>query len=420
MIALIGEVPAHLRAVLTSVDIKRVCIDFWFVFDGEISDEDKEFVSSFMAEVSAHFSFDIAGNTFIERLDAPQEITFPGCYIYLRDEACNMIDLRKTTKGKFLDALSSDYFSLSLRIQDALLGKIEPYLRAVKADLNELKSEIYVWIYFDGVISQTTKNIILGIEKEIAFHFPNFLVKVFSVPLPYPLFIPSLGDWIYKRKELTTEEERKADEVNSSSLNKELGLLAIQNALLAKVPSNLRAVQVSINEECLKAWFFWEQEPTDKEAHIVREFEYALQMSYLEKRFYLESHEILPSYATPVYLRYEKSQENPPKYNKQSFSFRYDLPWQALQYMQLSAQSALLGRVGSALYAVKVSIDQYKKTYYVWFYYHSEISELDRILAHDVARQLKPSDEYSAEVHLDILLPSEKVPHIGQLVLLKI
>jgi hypothetical protein len=82
--ALLGEVPAALRAVLLSVEkssIKARCY-----FDGPIDPEDAESMSCAETEMMADYAPEVEVRFECIRRDAPEPITDPGVWVYARRE----------------------------------------------------------------------------------------------------------------------------------------------------------------------------------------------------------------------------------------------------------------------------------------------------------------------------------------------
>ncbi|WP_418646899.1 hypothetical protein ACNQFN_15125 [Thauera butanivorans] len=82
--ALLGEVSPHLRAVVLSVDCKK--IDVHFYFDGDVSEEDEESVSCIETEILADFEPDFSICAEVIRLDYPLPISDDGFWVYQRKE----------------------------------------------------------------------------------------------------------------------------------------------------------------------------------------------------------------------------------------------------------------------------------------------------------------------------------------------
>lgn len=73
--ALLGEISSAVRAVFCKEESSRIFLRF--VFDGEISDDDRDSASCVGAEVIADFPAPYMIKESIQRLDAPAPVTTP-------------------------------------------------------------------------------------------------------------------------------------------------------------------------------------------------------------------------------------------------------------------------------------------------------------------------------------------------------
>ena len=83
--ALLGEISASLRVITISWDEKNV--KFVSVFDGPISDEDKESMSCVETELIADLPEDNNIAYQMIRIDAPQRVVAEGVWVYARRES---------------------------------------------------------------------------------------------------------------------------------------------------------------------------------------------------------------------------------------------------------------------------------------------------------------------------------------------
>ena len=83
--ALLGMVTPSLRAVSATVDSIKNEVSYFFFYDGQITEEQRDLASCVINESSADF-FDYMVNSHIIRLDYPQKIPFQGRVAYLRKE----------------------------------------------------------------------------------------------------------------------------------------------------------------------------------------------------------------------------------------------------------------------------------------------------------------------------------------------
>jgi hypothetical protein len=82
--ALLGEVTPNLRAVLVRYDDSTV--HFVAIFDGPISEDDREGISSVETEVMADFPSSHRITHEVVRMDAPAQIPKDCAWAYLRKE----------------------------------------------------------------------------------------------------------------------------------------------------------------------------------------------------------------------------------------------------------------------------------------------------------------------------------------------
>ena len=84
--ALLGAIPASLRAV--TIGWKRTEIMMHCIFDGEISDDDRELLNIAATEIIADFSAPYTISFECFRLDAPNDISpyFLKYWVYIRHE----------------------------------------------------------------------------------------------------------------------------------------------------------------------------------------------------------------------------------------------------------------------------------------------------------------------------------------------
>lgn len=85
--ALLGEVPAHLRAVVFSISGRD--IDIRFYFDGQISEADTESASCVETEILADYEAEDTVSVQCIRLDFPDPIGDDGIWVYQRREILN-------------------------------------------------------------------------------------------------------------------------------------------------------------------------------------------------------------------------------------------------------------------------------------------------------------------------------------------
>jgi hypothetical protein len=161
--ALTTYVGPNLRRVYVGWDSGR--IDMYFIFDGEISDEDLDDASCVSCEVSADFVDDCGCTSSCVRIDYPKLIpAFGQVCVYARKEVDSEFE---GSREPFLSYLGKDYqkiekdwvarrLTVLLSCQRALLGAVPPHLRRVLVRWTEDK--IVLQFIFDGRISQSDED----------------------------------------------------------------------------------------------------------------------------------------------------------------------------------------------------------------------------------------------------------------------
>ena len=128
--ALLDAIVPQLRAVTADVDIKDRKLILFFFYDGVISDELFDLASVAATEAGVTLS-DYFTEDHIVRLDYPQKIPVQGKLAYLRKEPIlQEFILYKTAPSSERRPI----VALLLQLQQALLGKVTPDLRAVAVD----------------------------------------------------------------------------------------------------------------------------------------------------------------------------------------------------------------------------------------------------------------------------------------------
>jgi hypothetical protein len=82
--ALLGAIPAHLRAITARWDESSVHFDAYY--DGEVSDEDRETMAVVDTEVLAGFPETHVVSHAVHRLDFPAEFPDSGRFVFHRQE----------------------------------------------------------------------------------------------------------------------------------------------------------------------------------------------------------------------------------------------------------------------------------------------------------------------------------------------
>lgn len=85
--ALLGMITANIRSISVAWDSS--CVTLYFIFDGKISEEDREEASCVETEVSVDYMTideNMPFQTQCLRIDAPNQIICPGVCVYKRKE----------------------------------------------------------------------------------------------------------------------------------------------------------------------------------------------------------------------------------------------------------------------------------------------------------------------------------------------
>ena len=428
-VALLREIPSNLRAVTMGAKNWGQEIDFFFYFDGEITDDQNDLVSTVMCELTAGLPNDPKGGNYVKRLDYPQKIPDSKYFIFLRDESHlpsgNVNSVSKARKNKMLDQIDPSWILLRLRLQEALIGRVAPHLRCVKADFDEWKKRLYFWFYYDGQLTErdevNTKNII----QEVLFYFNGYNVEKTVVKLDYPIPIPSIGESIYYRKEEPSEIEKANDAEWSSDISLGYFLERVQIVLLGKIMPELRAIKAGIDQDkkTYSLWFYWAETIGDEERILGEKCrkEIMLGMEWVANIFVerIPLSQPIPLPGCYVYLRYEESIESISNSDDALGLNQWQLPWLSVSALRLKAQRELLGKVTSNLRAVKIALDECKKIYYVWCYYDGVISNVERQLVDELVKGMRPTDAFEPCAFVEQLDFPQVIPHIGHCVYLR-
>ncbi|HXF29792.1 MAG TPA: hypothetical protein VN457_08070, partial [Chlamydiales bacterium] len=83
-------------------------------------------------------------------------------------------------------------------VQEALIGKIKPHLRAVKVDVDELKKVFYFWFYYDDEVSSEDRALMESVVQ-CAHKWPDFSCMKEIEQLPRWQKTPNIGRFLYDR-----------------------------------------------------------------------------------------------------------------------------------------------------------------------------------------------------------------------------
>lgn len=416
---LCGEIRPNVRAVQVDLDKEKKEIHTWFYFDGEISDDDREIASYIIGQATNDADLNFRQEEQYLRLDYPQKIPTQGYYVYLRDESILpygsvVTDLGKERKNPYIEAISYKFSYLELRLQNALLGRIRPNLRAVKADIDEWKKILYFWFYFDGSMAPQDMEIAQQVMQETKVYFGSeYTIKDSIGSLDYPASPPTMGMFIYKRDEKIFAPEEEEKEGWKCRFNTMRLLIGTQNALLGKITPNLRAVKVSIDQctETCYSWFFYDKRIGEEEERLAKMGVDGYPSGYSHESFVerVDFPTPLPHVGRYAYLRYEPPTDTP-QASESSFTM---LQSHIAAYLNKGE-----GKIPSNLKAVKADIHEIDKILYFWFYFLREVTEENYSFARTIMCKTVAhfDSEYTIEESIQALHISQEVPDVGRLV----
>lgn len=193
--ALLDSVTPVLRAVVVDFDAIAKKEIFSYYYDGPISDELFNLASVATTEAALHFI-----EEHILQLDSPARIPVKGRLAFLRQEPG--VEKYRAGKDDFLDQSLSPVARLSLILQQALLGRVSPTLRAVSASIDPVKQRLGVYFVYDGEISEKNVESVQDIVSEMGQFYPLFTVEHWVSRLDSPAKVQFEGRRIaFCRKE---------------------------------------------------------------------------------------------------------------------------------------------------------------------------------------------------------------------------
>jgi len=148
-----------------------------------------------------------------------------------------------------------------LSVQRALLGHVSPLLRAVTVDFIENLEMLDLHFFYHGEIDDELFDLAscTCVEADPGT-FPYIINEDIVVRVDYPKVIPITGRLVYLRHEpISFEFQQKSviEYVNIPILPESFLLLLLQEALLGKVTSNMRRINVEIEEENKTLGFYF-------------------------------------------------------------------------------------------------------------------------------------------------------------------
>ncbi len=194
--ALTTHVTPPLRAVTVNLDLKKEIYICHFFYDGPLDDYLSNLVSCAACEASKCWSCE--GSCV--QLDFPAPIPINGALAYLRKEP-GVSPPKVQLLPRFPRLVEDAY--LSYAMQQALLGRVVPALRAVVVDVNEKKETLYFYFYYD---EEVTEEMLLLSKEAIANAkkaFPDTFTSVEEIVFfPFPKRMPTVeGTRVYYRAE---------------------------------------------------------------------------------------------------------------------------------------------------------------------------------------------------------------------------
>lgn len=243
--ALWDEITPQLRAVTVficpKIRLSKTCI----YYDGAVSEDQIDLWNCVMTEATADFNFDIEFQEIIKRVDYPGSIPDTGRLVYLRKEPlepCSTTSpvsyqierhFQNDQQGIFIDPKNLQTYPTTLllaqvtqdkktvfyakpslcpeypykeayavlSVNQALIGKIIPELRAVICEVIENSNHVFVRMFYDRPL---IKEILLEWESAfsqvMADFGANYTFDMQLVLLPHPKEIPFQGRWVYLAK----------------------------------------------------------------------------------------------------------------------------------------------------------------------------------------------------------------------------
>jgi hypothetical protein len=91
--------------------------------------------------------------------------------------------------------------ALRLSLQRALLCEVSPNLRMVGIDWDDKNNTIFIYFYFDNMISDENRDSTNSIAAEVGGDFDETQVVEKCIQLDFPLKLPKHTYTIYRRKE---------------------------------------------------------------------------------------------------------------------------------------------------------------------------------------------------------------------------
>lgn len=175
-----------MRAVKIDVLAEERNFFIVFIFSGAYTREDEIKAKALAQKMNSQFFHDYNCQSYIARYDLKEPIPTIGRAVYLANE--EMLE-DEDTATLFYES-----------VIDALAGKINQDLCAVKAEVDEFKKKAFFWFYYD---SEPTEQHRLTAQAVADLSCPTGYTKILEVEhlTPYDK-IPAIGRYIYRRFDL--------------------------------------------------------------------------------------------------------------------------------------------------------------------------------------------------------------------------
>ena len=176
-VAMHGEISPPLRAVFVSYGQANIHFDGYF--DGEVSDDDRDSMSSVETELIAGHSPIHRITHTVRRIDCPQPLPREGFCAYARREPGERL---KGDVAAVLERVAGSIevmngreiqrsATVRIAIQEAVIGGIGPQFRELGVLFGD--TSIHLDCYFDGEISDEDRDSMARVKVELATAFPN-------------------------------------------------------------------------------------------------------------------------------------------------------------------------------------------------------------------------------------------------------
>jgi hypothetical protein len=148
-----------------------------------------------------------------------------------------------------------DFLSAAMELSGALLGVVEPSLRAAMVDLDMDRERYIYYFYYDGLIDEYKKELVSGAASEAS---TRWFYEAHFLQLDYPALIPINGILVYLRKEPELPPPRLNLLPRDSETHAGPYLAyVLGQGLLGRVIPSLRCALIDINEQKKEMGFYF-------------------------------------------------------------------------------------------------------------------------------------------------------------------